>query len=159
MRCTRAACAASLTVVYMQLADAASSLSGAISAAVEAWYTAAGWQGNKVGGARPRGGRPPPPPRRVLCDLLRTLHTVPNLTDLDPITLADDTANEVKKAYLKCARVIHPDKLGAAALEVRALRAVSVLNRSLCDVLTFVAAEENDGTARVYSAHCLLRIL
>jgi curved DNA-binding protein CbpA len=40
------------------------------------------------------------------------------LEDLEPIAVASDSASEVKKAYLKAARVIHPDKLTGASLEV-----------------------------------------
>ncbi len=55
--------------------EAASAVTGAVSAAVEKWYTAAGWVGNKVG-PRPRTLRPPPPPASVLATLLATLHEV-----------------------------------------------------------------------------------
>lgn len=101
-----------------QQAEAASTIASAVSGAIEVWYTAAGWAGNTVGATR-RTARPPPPIKRVLADLLTTLHTIPGLTDLEPIVLPDDGPNEVKKAYLRCARAIHPDKLVSAPLEVR----------------------------------------
>ena len=59
----------------MQVADATFAMEGAINAAVEKWYTSAGWQGNKVG-PRPRTARPPPPANVVLGTLLATLHEV-----------------------------------------------------------------------------------
>ncbi len=139
-----------------QVADATFAAEGPINAAVEAWYTSAGWVGNKVG-PRPRTARPPPNPNTVLAALVATLHQVqrspqlflslfcccahsplrlfcgrcniticccclhcqvPHLEDLEPIAVASDSASEVKKAYLKAARVIHPDKLTGASLEV-----------------------------------------
>ncbi len=59
----------------MQVADATFAMEGAINAAVEKWYTSAGWQGNKVG-PRPRTARPPPPVNVVVGTLLATLHEV-----------------------------------------------------------------------------------
>jgi DnaJ-class molecular chaperone len=41
---------------------------------------------------------------------------VPNLEDTDPIAVASESPNDVKKAYMRAARAIHPDKLTGAPL-------------------------------------------
>ncbi len=55
------------------------------------------------------------------------LHVVqiPNLEDTEPIPVASDAASDVKKAYMRAARAIHPDKLTGAPL-AKALTAQKV---------------------------------
>lgn len=125
-----------------QVADATFAMEGAINAAVEKWYTSAGWQGNKVG-PRPRTARPPPPANVVLGTLLATLHEVPNLEDTDPIAVASESPSDVKKAYMRAARAIHPDKLTGAPL-AKALTAQRVFATITA---AYEALKEAQGTA------------
>ena len=57
------------------MAEATFAVEGTINAAVEKWYTTAGWIGNKVG-PRPRAAKAAPPPNKVLSGLVSTLHLV-----------------------------------------------------------------------------------
>jgi hypothetical protein len=113
-------------------------LQAAQAAAVAAWAEAAGWRGPKPVRKALKAGDPAAPllPKRLLVELLASVHSVPGVTEYFPKPLmaaagiqpgardvaaashpADAlSAGVVKRAYLNAVKVLHPDKTTGHAL-------------------------------------------
>jgi DnaJ-class molecular chaperone len=55
--------------------------------------------------------------RRRITSCVRALPQIPNLEDTEAIAVPSHAPNDVKKAYMRAARAIHPDKLTGATIE------------------------------------------